>query len=39
MVVDAVIRQWVMVVAASKEGKEGLGLLIWDMAAYFYANN
>ena len=39
VVVEAVIRHWVAVVAATEEGMEGLGLLIWDLAEYFYANN
>ena len=39
VVMDAVICQWVTVVEATEEGMEGLGLLIWDLAEYFYANN
>ena len=39
LVVDAVIRHWVTVVAATEAGTEGLGLLIWDLVAYFYADD
>ena len=36
---DAVIRHWVKVVAATEEGKEGLGMSIRDLVEYFYADN
>ena len=36
MVVDAVIRHWVMVVAATKAVVGGLGATIQDLTAYFY---
>ena len=39
VVVDAVILHRVTVVAPTKESMEGLGLLIWDLAAYFYAGD
>ena len=39
MVMDSVIRHWVMVVAATMEGKEGLGLLIRNLEAYLYAED
>ena len=38
MVMYSVIRHWVTVVALIKEGMEGLGLSIQDLAVYFYAN-
>ena len=37
LVVYAVIRHWVTVVAATKEGTEGLGNSIRDLAAYLNA--
>ena len=36
---DAVIRHWVVVVAATEEGMEELDLLIRYLETYFYANN
>ena len=39
VVVDTVIRHWVKVVAPTEEGIEGIGLLIRDLAAYFYSDN
>ena len=39
MVVDAIIRHWVMVVEVIEAGTEGLGLLIRDLEAYLYADN
>ena len=39
MSVDAVIYHWEMVSVATEEGREGLGLLIQDLAEYFYAND
>ena len=39
VVVDAVIRHWVTVVASTKEGMGGLDLLIQDMTTYFYTND
>ena len=39
MVVDSVIRDWVTVLVATKQGMEGLGLFIRDLAAYFYADD
>ena len=35
---DTIIRHWVTVVEAKEEGMEGLGMLIQDLAAYFYAD-
>ena len=37
VVVDVVIRHWVMVVAATEAGAEVLGTSIQDLASYFYA--
>ena len=37
--VDVVISQWVTVLAATEDGREGVGLSIRDLAAYFYAKN
>ena len=39
VVVVAVIRHWVKVVAETRKGVEGLDLFIRYLAAYFYANN
>ena len=39
MVMDAVIRHWVTVVAKTEACTEGLGLSIWDLALYLYADN
>ena len=39
MVVDAVICLWVTVVRTMEVGAEGLGALVKDIAAYFYAEN
>ena len=39
VVVDTVIRHWVTVVVATEEVTGGLGMLIRDLASYFYANN
>ena len=39
VVIDSVIRYWVAVVAPTKDGTEGLGLLIQDLVVYFYVNN
>ena len=39
MVLDAFIRHWVTVVAATKEGLESIDLPIRDMAAYFYSDD
>ena len=39
LVVDALIFHWVMVVAATEEGTEGIGMLIRDLTAYFNAND
>ena len=39
MFVDAVICYWVTVVEPTKEGMEGIGLKIWDLTAYFYADD
>ena len=39
MVVDSIIHHWVTVVAEIEEGTERLGISIWDLAAYFYADN
>ena len=35
VVLEAVTRHWVMVVAATKEGMEGVGLSILYLEAYF----
>ena len=37
VVLDAVIRKWVMVVAMTEEGTEGIGEKIQDLEAFFYA--
>ena len=39
LVVDAVICHWVMVVSVTEAGVEGIGALIQDLTAYFYADN
>ena len=39
VVVDAVIRYWVVVVAPTEDGTEALGLSIQNLAAYFYAKD
>ena len=39
MVVDAVIRHWVMVVATTKAGAEGLNVSVQDLVAYFYVED
>ena len=39
MVVDSIIHHWGAVVAEIEEGPEGLGMLIWDLAAYSYSYN
>ena len=39
VVMDAVIRHWVTVVYATKAGTEGLGTLVQEIAAHFYAEN
>ena len=39
VVVDTVIHHWVAVVVATKEGMEVLGMSIWYLAGYFYADN
>ena len=39
VVVDAVIRHWVMVVTPTEAGMGELGLMIIDLAAYFYSEN
>ena len=39
VVVDAIIRHWVTVVAATEADTEGIGLSIQDLAVYFYAND
>ena len=39
VVVGAIIRHWVTVVAATKKGVEGLDLLIRDLTAYFYSGD
>ena len=39
MVVESIIHHWVTVVAEIEEGTERLGISIWDLAAYFYAEN
>ena len=36
---DAVIRPQVTVVVATKEGTEGIGMYIQELAAYFYADD
>ena len=38
VVVDAVIRYWVALVAPTKDGMEGLGLSIQDLVVYLYAD-
>ena len=39
MVVDAMIRHWVMAVAPTKPGAEGLGETIQELVAFFYADD
>ena len=39
LAVYAIIRHWVTVVAAMDAGAEGLGILIQDLSAYFYADD
>ena len=39
VVMDSVIHHWLMVVAEIEKGTEGLGISIWDLATYFYAND
>ena len=39
MFVDSIIRHRVMVMAETKEGTEGIDMLIHDLVAYFYAKN
>ena len=39
VVVDAVIRHWVVVVAPTKDSMEVLGLSIQELTAYLYADN
>ena len=39
VVVDAVIRHWLMVVVTTEAGTEVIGLLIRDFVAYLYADN
>ena len=39
VVMDAVIRHWLTVVNTTEAGTGGLGLAIFDLAAYFYAKN
>ena len=39
VVLDTIIRHWVTVVEATKEGMEGLDLSITDMVEYFYADD
>ena len=39
MFVDAVICHWMAVVEETEEGMEGIGMSIWDLAAYFYAGD
>ena len=39
VVVESVIHHWLMVVAEIEKGTEGLGISIWDLATYFYAND
>ena len=39
MVVDAIIRPWVVVVTPSEAGMGGLGMIIIDLMAYLYATN
>ena len=39
VVVDAVTCHWVTVVEATEADPEGLGLLIWYLAEYFYSND
>ena len=38
VVMDAVIRSWVAVVAPSEDGTEKLGVSIKDLEVYFYSN-
>ena len=39
MVMNDVIRHWVMVAAETDVGTEGISLSKWDLAAYFYTDN
>ena len=39
MIVDSIIRHWVKVVTPTEAGTGGLGLIIIDLAAYFYAGD
>ena len=39
VVVDAVVRHWVTVVAPTKAGEEGLGETVQELTAYFYAGD
>ena len=39
VVMDAVIRHWVAMAAATEEGIDGLNLSIQDLVAYFYSDN
>ena len=39
VVVDAMIRHWVMLVAPTKPGAEGLGETIQELVAFFYADD
>ena len=39
VVVDAIIRYWVMVVEPTEDGILGLGLLIQELAVYLYADD
>ena len=39
VVVDAVVSHWMMVVTPTDVETGGLGLMIIDLAAYFYSND
>ena len=39
VVMESVIHHWVTVVALTKDGREGLGLSIRELEAYFYAGD
>ena len=39
VVMDAIIRHWGAMVAPTEDDTEGLGILIQDLATYFYATN
>ena len=39
IVVDAIIRHWVVVVAATEAGTEGLSTSMQDLVVYLYADN